>query len=79
MVKRRQAHLSKDSKVEVCSNEERYRDPWFSATILDPEPSDPATNNKRNNLGNSSKALAQYDNLWLLLTILTSTSSQPTS
>ncbi|VVA37943.1 PREDICTED: DUF724 domain-containing, partial [Prunus dulcis] len=37
MVKRRsrsEAHLSKDSKVEVCSNEEGYRGAWFPAFFI---------------------------------------------
>lgn len=51
MVKRRrrsEAHLSKDSKVEVCSNEEGYRGARFPAKILDPQaqPSDPSTKKK---------------------------------
>ncbi|CAB4273251.1 unnamed protein product [Prunus armeniaca] len=60
MVKRRrrsEAHLSKDSKVEVCSNEEGYRGAWFPAKILDPQPSDPSMKKKM------KKALVQYETL----------------
>ncbi|XP_021828656.1 DUF724 domain-containing protein 1-like isoform X1 [Prunus avium] len=59
MVKRRrsEAHLSKDSKVEVCSNQEGYRGAWFPAKILDPQPSDPSTKKK------IKKALVQYETL----------------
>ncbi|XP_034202793.1 DUF724 domain-containing protein 3-like isoform X8 [Prunus dulcis] len=63
VVKRSEAHLSKDSKVEVCSNEEGYRGAWFPAIILDPQPSDLSAKKKRKSLGNSSKALVQYETL----------------
>ncbi|KAL6291274.1 hypothetical protein ACE6H2_008784 [Prunus campanulata] len=63
MVKRSQAHLSKDSKVEVCSNEDGHKGAWFPAIILDPRPSDGTPNKKRKSLGNSSKALVQYETL----------------
>ncbi|XP_021828399.1 DUF724 domain-containing protein 3-like isoform X2 [Prunus avium] len=63
VVKRSQAHLSKDSKVEVCSNEDGYKGAWFPAIILDPQPSDGTPKKKRKSLGNSSKALVQYETL----------------
>ncbi|KAL6289088.1 hypothetical protein ACE6H2_006598 [Prunus campanulata] len=63
VVKRSQAHLSKDSKVEVRSNEEGYRGAWFPAIILDPQPSDLSRKKKRKSLGNSSNALVQYENM----------------
>ncbi|ONI21368.1 hypothetical protein PRUPE_2G061500 [Prunus persica] len=63
VVKRSQTHLSKDSKVEVCSNEVGYRGAWFPAIILDPQPSDLSREKKRKSLGNSSNALVQYENL----------------
>ncbi|PQM38954.1 hypothetical protein Pyn_38545 [Prunus yedoensis var. nudiflora] len=63
VVKRSEAHLIKDSKVEVCSNEEGYRGAWFPAIILDPQPSDLSAKKKRKSLGNSSKALVQYETL----------------
>ncbi|XP_034202794.1 DUF724 domain-containing protein 3-like isoform X1 [Prunus dulcis] len=63
VVKRSQAHLSKDSKVEVCSNEDGYQGAWFPAIILDPQPSDGTPKKKRKSLGNSSKALVQYETL----------------
>ncbi|CAL9005023.1 unnamed protein product [Prunus brigantina] len=63
VVKRSQAHLSKDSKVEVCSNEEGYRGAWYPAIILDPQPPDLSPKKKRKKLGNSSHALVQYENL----------------
>ncbi|BFG20821.1 hypothetical protein CerSpe_070950 [Prunus speciosa] len=63
VVKRSQAHLSKDSKVEVCSNEDGYRGAWFPAIILDPHPSDRSPKKKRKSIGNSSKALVQYESL----------------
>ncbi|XP_008231801.1 PREDICTED: uncharacterized protein LOC103330974 isoform X1 [Prunus mume] len=63
VVKRSQAHLSKDSKVEVCSNEDGYKGAWFPAIILDPQPSDRSPKKKRRSLGNSSKALVQYESL----------------
>ncbi|PQQ00957.1 DUF724 domain-containing protein 7 [Prunus yedoensis var. nudiflora] len=64
VVKRSQAHLSKDSKVEVRSNEEGYRGAWFPAIILDPQPSDLSRKKKRKSLGNSSNALVQYENMF---------------
>ncbi|ONI24920.1 hypothetical protein PRUPE_2G269100 [Prunus persica] len=63
VVKRSQAHLSKDSKVEVCSNEDGYQGAWFPAIFLDPQPSDGTPKKKRKSLGNSSKALVQYETL----------------
>ncbi|BFG23062.1 hypothetical protein CerSpe_093350 [Prunus speciosa] len=63
VVKRSQAHLSKDSKVEVCSNEDGHKGAWFPAIILDPQPSDGTPKKKRKSLGNSSKALVQYETL----------------
>ncbi|CAL9008395.1 unnamed protein product [Prunus brigantina] len=63
VVKRSQAHLSKDSKVEVCSNEDGYQGAWFPAIILDQQPSDGTPKKKRKSLGNSSKALVQYETL----------------
>ncbi|XP_016649798.1 PREDICTED: uncharacterized protein LOC103333120 [Prunus mume] len=64
VVKRSQAHLNKDSKVEVCSNEDGYQGAWFPAIILDPQPSDGTPKKKRKSLvGNSSKALVQYETL----------------
>ncbi|CAL2243293.1 unnamed protein product [Prunus armeniaca] len=64
VVKRSQAHLNKDSKVEVCSNEDGYQGAWFPAIILDPQPSDGTQKKKRKSLvGNSSKALVQYETL----------------
>ncbi|VVA32398.1 PREDICTED: DUF724 domain-containing [Prunus dulcis] len=63
VVKRSQTHLSKDSKVEVCSNEVGYRGAWFPAIILDPQPSDLSRKKKRKSLGKSSNALVQYENL----------------
>ncbi|BFG29524.1 hypothetical protein CerSpe_157980 [Prunus speciosa] len=54
---RSEAHLSKDSKVEVCSNEEGYKNAWFPAKILNPQPLNPSTKKKMN------KPLVQYENL----------------
>ncbi|KAL6269944.1 hypothetical protein ACE6H2_026855 [Prunus campanulata] len=54
---RSEAHLSKDSKVEVCSNEEGYKNAWFPAKILDPQPLNPSMKKKMN------KPLVQYENL----------------
>ncbi|KAM1471209.1 hypothetical protein COP2_042901 [Malus domestica] len=73
VVKRSQSstHLSKDSKVEVCSNEDGYKGVWFPAKIIDPDPPIPATRKKRKSLSgcssrsssSSTKALVQYETL----------------
>ncbi|XP_048421718.1 DUF724 domain-containing protein 7 isoform X2 [Pyrus x bretschneideri] len=73
VVKRSQpsTHLSKDSKVEVCSNEDGYKGAWFPAKIIDPDPPIPATRKKRKSLSGCSsrssssatKALIQYETL----------------
>ncbi|BFG29525.1 hypothetical protein CerSpe_157990 [Prunus speciosa] len=49
--------IPKNPKLEVCSNEEGYKNAWFPAKILDPQPLNPSTKKKMN------KPRVQYENL----------------
>ncbi|KAM1183335.1 hypothetical protein ACFX19_001721 [Malus domestica] len=63
-------HLGKDSKVEVCSNEDGFKGAWFPAKIIDSKPLIPATKKKRKSFSDGSsnsfsptKAEVQYETL----------------
>ncbi|KAB2598397.1 hypothetical protein D8674_001317 [Pyrus ussuriensis x Pyrus communis] len=63
-------HLIKDSKVEVCSNEDGFKGAWFPAKIIDSKPLIPATKKKRKSFSDGSsnsfsptKAVVQYETL----------------
>ncbi|KAM1162680.1 hypothetical protein ACFX13_001719 [Malus domestica] len=63
-------HLGKDSKVEVCSNEDGFKGAWFPAKIIDSKPLIPATKKKRKSFSDGSSnsfsptmAEVQYDTL----------------
>ncbi|KAB2598445.1 hypothetical protein D8674_001365 [Pyrus ussuriensis x Pyrus communis] len=63
-------HLVKDSKVEVCSNEDGFKGAWFPAKIIDSKPLIPATKKKRKSFSDGSsnsfsptKAVVQYETL----------------
>ncbi|KAM1368269.1 hypothetical protein PS1_001619 [Malus domestica] len=63
-------HLGKDSKVEVCSNEDGFKGAWFPAKIVDSKPLIPGTKKKRKSFSDSSsnsfsptKAEVQYETL----------------
>ncbi|TQE13333.1 hypothetical protein C1H46_001140 [Malus baccata] len=63
-------HLVKDSRVEVCNNEDGFQGAWFPAKIIDSKPLISTTKKKRKSFSDSiknsfspTKAEVQYETL----------------